>query len=287
MSKEEFGKVVGERFADQVFINSESVRTGWFDIIQAHLANFKYISSLIDFEYFSLIASNELFIRKGLYDKIKFFDCGLGGVKFYGADSTKRGAKLANKDKALLSILEDLGGDTIYWSQIEGTYYKKSIFQQMVKIIEKRFYYEEIDELYEREEIYFPTVLRNLSKTQPINISEGGVYTFVPWGRATLTTHLSEVKSFLAEPSCCYYSVKRVGRTLNDFVRMYIRQHCSYYRELTHYVKGVEHMDEVKLFNAEKQYQFRQTLLRKWKVFSYYFTHSSEMIKIFKEKFGK
>lgn len=46
-------------------------------------------------------------------------------------------------------------------------------------------------------------------------------------------------------------------------------------------------MDEVKLFNAEKQYQFRQTLLRKWKVFSYYFTHSSEMIKIFKEKFGK
>lgn len=113
MSKEEFGKVVGERFADQVFINSESVRTGWFDIIQAHLANFKYISSLIDFEYFSLIASNELFIRKGLYDKIKFFDCGLGGESFMVPTPQNVERSLLIKTKHYCPSLKILG-ETLY-----------------------------------------------------------------------------------------------------------------------------------------------------------------------------
>ena len=44
-----------------VYINPESVRTGFADIIQAHISNFKYISSILDFDYFSLLLLHKLF----------------------------------------------------------------------------------------------------------------------------------------------------------------------------------------------------------------------------------
>lgn len=209
------------------------------------------------------------------------------GVKIYGSNSTKRGARLANKDKALFNILKDLNSHTIYWSQIEGTYYKKALFQQIIEIIERHFNYKEVEELYEREEIYFPTVLRNLPQSSSIRISDGGLYTYVPWGRSTLATNLTEVRAFLADANCCYFSVKRVDRQLNNYVRMYIRQHASYSEELSKYVKGIKEVEDNKLIKLEKNYQRRLFIQRKWKVIKYYFTNTGDIINILKDKFIK
>lgn len=63
IDKNTFDKAIEK--LDYVFINPYSVRTGWYDIIQAHISNFEFIlKNNIDFDYFSLCASNELFLEK-------------------------------------------------------------------------------------------------------------------------------------------------------------------------------------------------------------------------------
>ncbi|WP_295095950.1 hypothetical protein, partial [Ruminococcus sp.] len=75
LSKEEFVKAID--IIGNVYINPESVRTGGADIIQAHLSNFKYIASVVDFVFFSMCSSNELFIKAGLTGFVNDHDCGI------------------------------------------------------------------------------------------------------------------------------------------------------------------------------------------------------------------
>lgn len=75
LGSEEFDEIIKD--FPNVFINTESVRTGAYDIIQAHISNYKYVRSIVDFEFYCMCASNELFIKPGLYEHIKEYDCGV------------------------------------------------------------------------------------------------------------------------------------------------------------------------------------------------------------------
>lgn len=212
-----------------VIINPQSVRTGFFDIIQAHISNFKYASSVCEFEYFALLASNELFIKNGLIDYVKNYDSGVNDGIIPVTSKTRTG-KSAHKDQVLHRILDDMNSKDIYWSQIEGSFYKSEIFNQMCKEIEKFFDYRTIgpNDLYAREEVYFPTVFWGLFKQQDnLSISTKGMFTYVPWGRLTLSVSLAEVIKY-AEKSSNIFCVKRVARNLNDPIRIYIRQRFGY-----------------------------------------------------------
>lgn len=75
LTREKFDKIVAQ--LGNVYINPDSLRTGAFDIIQAHISNFYYMNQTEDFLYFSMLSSNELFIKPGLFSHISDYDCGI------------------------------------------------------------------------------------------------------------------------------------------------------------------------------------------------------------------
>lgn len=119
-----------------VLVNPQSVRTGFFDIIQAHIANIRYASTVAEFEYVALLASNEIFVKANLYDHISKFDVGVNDGIIPITSKTGIG-KGAHKDCDLKNIIKALNTHDIYWSQIEGSYYKSEIFIQICDIIEQ------------------------------------------------------------------------------------------------------------------------------------------------------
>lgn len=225
ITRDEFEETV--KNVGNVFINPESIRTGLFDIIQAHLLNFEYIEKICTFDYFALGASNELFIKHGVYQSMRNFDCGIGYMKVYKNMEWTQGRK-AQEDRALQKILQDVGGNEIIGSQVEGTFFKKSLFHEICKIINKNYDYKSMDVPYAREEMYFSTIIWNLKKGgKEIRIHENGMFTYIPWER-DLKIESDDIKRLWKETSSLF-SVKRVSRELNDYIRIYIREKAGYY----------------------------------------------------------
>ena len=283
LSREKFEKILSEEFATFAYINPTSVRTGWFDIIQAHICNYDYAKNSLDFEYFAPIASNELFVKSGLYDYIKSYDCGIG-YKEYKRSSSHRGSRLAFKDKSFESIRKELNYDKVIWSQIEGTFYKAEIFGMICEIVKRNYDYNEVQEFYEREEMYLPTILWGKYESL-IKILKNQYYTYVPWGRSTLTTRLQEAIEFSNNPQSHYFSIKRVQRDNADFVRTYFRQLYRYDDKLKQYVPSIENVDYDKLLKLERYDYLKKSLLRRWHVIKYYFTNFKDIAAIFKQKY--
>ena len=212
-----------------VFLNPQSVRTGFFDIIQAHIANFRYVSTVAEFEYVALLASNEIFVKPNLYDHIKKFDVGVNDGIIPVTSKTGTG-KGAHKDKDLKNIIKSINTNDIYWSQIEGSYYKSEIFDSICDVIDKHFDYKTIDkdDLYAREEVYFPTVFWGLYKgSDTIKVDKKGMFTFVPWQRVGISVNIGEA-IWHSKNESDIFCIKRVARKLEDPVRSYIRQKYNY-----------------------------------------------------------
>lgn len=112
-------------------------------------------------------------------------------------------------------------------SQIEGSFYKKCVFDSIYYEIVNNFDFDKFEELYAREEIYLPTILYNLSKKNNINISKKGFITYIPWKKQfTLRVTINEIKKIINSNNN-YFSVKRVDRELNNYLRKYIRLELS------------------------------------------------------------
>lgn len=238
MKREEFERIINE--IGGVFINPESVRTGYSDIIQAHLSNFRFISNRSDFHFFSMCASNELFVKPGLYEHIKDYDCGadlfdpkdrpIWVVGHYASD-----------DVDLKRMIEESGGCKIIASHIEGSFYSKSIFKKIVDIIEHHYDYKKMKIAYPREEIYFSTILEGLrNNTTNIKVQNPGLFTFVHWafGYNRMKISISDLKKCQAIDSQ-YYTVKRVDRSIDSHIRAYLRKQHGY--DKTHYYSFITH----------------------------------------------
>ena len=221
-----------------VLINPESVRTGLFDIIQAHISNFKYVNSMIDFEYFAMLSSNELFIKAGLYDEMKKFDCGLGKKRVYKGMLWTAGIKSLN-DKDLEYMREELSASAIYGSQIEGSFYKKEIFGTISSIITSHYDYRKMKVKYAREEIYFSTIFWALNESGKYVVNNNGCFTFVPWKRKSILVRLKEVRKYEL-PHTAFYSVKRVERNIRDNIRSYERQKYGYWEKEIEYCPYID-----------------------------------------------
>lgn len=210
-----------------VFINPKSIRTGLLDIIQVHLLNFEYIEKICTFDYFALCASNELFIKHGVYQSMRNYDCGVGYMKVYQNTEWIQGEK-AQKDKVLQKILHDIAGNEVIGSQVEGSFFKKELFHNICKIIKKRYDYKLMEVPYAREEVYFSTIVWNLKRGgKEFRIYKNGMFTYMPWER-NLKIELDDIKRLWEETSS-FFSVKRVSRELNDYIRSYIREKAGYY----------------------------------------------------------
>lgn len=242
-----------------VFINPTRLDTRLADIIHTHLSNFDYISEVCDFEYFSMNASNELFVKSGLYDQLRNYDC---GVQF-SEDERWPWLQNARCDEDLLAYIKTTGNTRVVISHIEGTFYTKPLFKRVSEEIRSFYDFQRRHIAYPREEVFFPVVMLHLRQELPgVRIYSGPCYTFVPWMRKKLYCTRRDILH-KALPSPGIFSVKRVRREINDYMRAYIRQKGKY--------DNAVHS----LFSGTKRLSIHQILLQDFFYSLYFWTITS------------
>ena len=230
LSREEFETIVFE--IGNVYINPDSLRTGPFDIIQAHISNFYYMYGICNFTFYSMLASNELFVKTNLLSHISGYDCGI---------QTNRNAKnnmewvqaacAVMYDEDLPKILRELNSADIYGSQIEGTFYKRELLFEICNLITKHYDYKGMTFKYAREEIYFSTIAMALAEDRKITVMENGFFTYVPWENIDDMRYVPYFRINSLRKENNVFAIKRVDRKLNDPVRCFVRKGTYYETE--------------------------------------------------------
>ena len=169
-----------ESFED-VYVNPTHFYVDWGDgaLMDVHISNYKYICGLMDFDFFILHASNDMYVKYGLQAYISGYDAGFQRHIIKESSQWWPGNK-ALKDGQVYYILNEVGGESIIASQVEGSFYKKDIFQKIIDTINKSEFLRDKGHKYTREEILFPTIADSLvdegKRGYPIVFSE--VHTF-------------------------------------------------------------------------------------------------------------
>ena len=215
---------------ENVFVNPNHLYTAWADFIQAHISNFEYVSKIADFEYFSLEASNNLFLRT--MPNITYWDICCGDSLL--EPTWHWYPKIFNKDVYLEDILKYFNADysMARVSQVEGVFYRKEIFQQIVDVINKFYDYRTVlnkeRSIYPREELYFSTIAYLINKDFK-NLKNP--YCFVDWNKTMdpfdRVINISEGK---IEGK---YSLKKIARNISDPIRFIISDKIGDYRNKT------------------------------------------------------
>ena len=232
LNEEEFLSVI--QSFENVFVNPTRLNTARAEIIHTHISNFEYITQILDFEYFGMNASNELFVRP--MPPIK--DCDLcacidGILKFLKSDYWY-GRLL--KDEYIYKLVDYLGNtiDDVCKSQIEGSFYRKRLFQQIIDVINKIYSYKDTSNqdriVYPREEFYFSTVAHLLNKTAHFKVRQPN-YTCVFWENKMYLPTTEQIMNIVQGKMDGRYSIKRVLRDINDPVRVQIGTEIGNYRE--------------------------------------------------------
>jgi hypothetical protein len=125
----------------------------------------------IDFKYFIIISSNEMFIKNGLESYIEKYKNGLQIEKFDKNNSWHNFHKGLEKEDIIINLLKELNLNTIYGGQTEGQFYEKHIFQKISDIYLKIFGEKELYH-FETEEIICQTIFKSfgLSYGKPITL---------------------------------------------------------------------------------------------------------------------
>lgn len=229
----EFYEII--KLYDGVYVNSNQLRTGWADIIQAHISNYDFIKQKIAFDYFFFMASNELFIREGLEEKVYKYDCAIGKIEKKSVpdwswwNDSENDSELNNMLYSINPNARPIG------TQIEGCYFSQVLFEEITRIIKKYYDWENMKNAYPREEVYFSSIVWNqvFYKNQNIKIQPllngNCANAFMPWTRFQYKVTMTDIYRILKKDN--FYSVKRVDRYLNNYLRAYIRKKFGYNEE--------------------------------------------------------
>lgn len=261
ISREQFEFIV-KRIGD-VWINPVSLRSGRSDIIQTYISNFEYIKSLVDFEYFAFCASNESFIKPGTYEYIRKFDWGSKNIVISSPEDWKFGKDLF-QDSDLMGYLNSQTAQFVF-SNAEGQFYKKEIFEQISLRITSFFDYKKIEVFYPREEVYFSTIAACLTKTSRNPI--GQIFTYSAYHfRFLWDVTRFEINKIL-KTNNNFFSVKRVDRKFNDNIRVLLRQKFGYGHELEGYIGEFIKQKSMSKFEIDKISLNKNSkqLLNNWK----------------------
>lgn len=224
ITKSDFMSIVNQ--FNFVFVNPESVRTGMDDIIQAHMSNYEYAKTQCDFEYFCICASNESFIKKGVYEYVNQYDAGTFQRDIEGWIYEKE----LTEDSDLQDFLKKNQVKRIMATYPEGQFFRSDIMDIIHNQIKSFYDYNHILSVYPRDEIFYATLVGHL-KDRDKTLKVGTPYTY----SAYHLTHLWNVTRIRIAFSLCYnptiYSAKRVDRYINDSIRVYLRQKLGYQKE--------------------------------------------------------
>ena len=141
-----------------VLVNPVSTPTFWGNLHHAHHSNFHFASRELDFTHFLLHSSSDLFVKKGVSEYIDKNQAGLSLVSPMPSQNTPM---FAEGDPVFQRIMKDSGANELWCSQVEGTFYRKDLFAEVVSIIERHFDYRKTLP-YVHEEIYYPTIISGL-----------------------------------------------------------------------------------------------------------------------------
>ena len=149
-SVNELENVLKNENVSHVLVNPTQVETKWGSIIQAHLANIRYIIQQGDAEKVIFHSSNDMLIMDGLseylQDKKNIFH-----LRKCTSDSLWWVARRALKDNEISTFFNN----EIYASQIEGSMYDISLLKSLVHNIDNRDLILDSEFFYPREEVIF------------------------------------------------------------------------------------------------------------------------------------
>ena len=151
---------------DGVYLNPKHMVTNWGDIVLPHVSNYFYIESLkMDYDYFVMHSSNDMFVCKGVADYIQQYDAGFN-IRYMRQKHTYWWpCAMAWEDPWIKSVMNACGQTKIVASQVEGSFYKKTVIDKVMNTIQKTIDNGD-EELkrghYTREEFFFSTVAETL-----------------------------------------------------------------------------------------------------------------------------
>jgi hypothetical protein len=200
-----------------------------------HVNNFLEALKLnIDFEYFIIYSSNEMFIKNGLIHYIEKVKNGAQIVKFDKNNDWHNFHKDIENKEMMINLLKDIGLDTIYGGQTEGQFYQKEYFSKISAIYIKHFGTNELND-FETEEILPQTIFKsfNVEYGLPITIHNySNKYEFTPEVINNILNNNFKIigKKFKHKLNLAHhgvndmvsaFSIKRVDRTFNN-LRYYL-----------------------------------------------------------------
>ena len=198
----------------RVIVNPHPVSVSLDNIIQGHISNYECIAQM-DFKYFYLISSHELFVHSGAEEFVQQYDYGCRKRK---DDHWVYFDKMC-QDEALERIINASPKENYILSQVEGSFYSKPIFDEMYKKIKDSFNPDKQNVVYPREEIFFPTIACN---DFTYKNRYDGCLCYINWKKG-LFISLKEIKKTITSDSL--FSVKRINRSYQDYLRQYIRNY--------------------------------------------------------------
>ena len=156
-----------------VYINSLSFNYQYAKgLLWIHINNFlEAIRLNINFKYFIIISSNEMFIKYGLNNYIQEYKNGAQIVEYNNNIKWHNFQKNIEKTVQMQNLLNDLKLNTFYGGQTEGQFYEKEIFQKIAYIYLKHYGTNELSS-FETEEILSQTIFKsfNLNYTLPFTL---------------------------------------------------------------------------------------------------------------------
>jgi len=256
-------------------VNPERVRCGIFDIIGAHISNFKYMTKVADFDYFTFAASNKLYCKSGRDNLLN----GQSALCYHRKNDIEKSTwsqiKGIDEDNYFYEIFpEQIGNKYLYCGFCEGTSYRKDIFNIIVEMIEEKYVHEDVKIGYAREELYFPLALQKISSNDIVHKQT----TYMPWDLNFVTTCVDVCD--IIEGQNDFFSIKRVELELYTSIRAFIRQFVGKYQDELKAVIGKDlktcSIEEISEKDAaakreQEKYKLRyERLIRNGHTFWYY-----------------
>ena len=191
---------------------------------------------LIDFNYFVLLSSNEMFIKGGLKDFIHTHKNGVQLVKFDKNNNWHLFHRHVENNLHIKQMLQFINMETLYGGQAEGQFYETHVFNIIVRIYHMFFNsYTWFENGFENEEIIPQTIFKSLgiNHVRPITLQNYcNPIEFTPKTIQNIINNDILIPDHGLRPgtltcphvnnSCLnIYSIKRVERKFNG-LRLYI-----------------------------------------------------------------
>jgi hypothetical protein len=199
-----------------------------------HISNFLYaLEQNIDFKYFIILSSNEMFIKNGLIQYIEEFKNGTQMIPFNKDNKWHNFHKNIEKEPNIINLLKDINLDIFYGGQTEGQFYEKYIFKKISDIYLKHFGNKEINN-FETEEIITQTIFKSFNLNYGLPITLQNYSNKIVFEEIVIDNIINNkiiipdytIKTNLISPhinnDCkSIFSIKRIDRTLNN-IRNYL-----------------------------------------------------------------